>query len=100
MTHAFKAYLQLILADMIAVLALAGCDNGDTYKDNVVPQELKVTTMSDSTHMFVPSTDSIVGCNFELGAVVDFPTCGAQPLDRLHQTIRVYGIISHFRRRR
>ena len=67
MTHAFKAGPRLILAGMIATFALAGCRHGNTYKDNVVPQELRVTTMSDSTHVYVPSTDSTFGCNFKLG---------------------------------
>lgn len=80
MIHTFKVGLQLTLAGMITTFALAGCRNGNTYKDNVVSQELKVTTMSDSTLVYVPSTDSTFGCNYELGAVVDFPTSGPSPL--------------------
>lgn len=80
MTNTFKTSLRVIMACLMATFALAGCRNGTTYKDNVVPQELKVTTMSDSTHVYVSSKDSTFGCNYELGAMVDFPTSGPSPL--------------------
>lgn len=80
MTHSFKASLRLTLAGMIATLALAGCNNGNTYKDNIVTQELTVIAVADSVHEYEEYTDTSVGLNFELGAEVDFPIGGPQPL--------------------
>ena len=70
----------LYLWSLLAVLTISGCHNRNPHTDNVVPQELVVEFMADSTVVEGVFSDSGDKCRFELGAEVDFPIKGPHPL--------------------
>ena len=72
--------LQALTVLMTMALALTGCQNNTTQQDYNVAQNLTVETVHDTISVSCDSEDSGIVSGFELGAEVDFPVDGPQPL--------------------
>ena len=71
----------ILVAGIALSLAFAGChDRKNQQVVKRVNEKMEVKTISDTTIFSRASSDTVDGNHFELGAEVDFPTDGPQPL--------------------
>ena len=71
----------ILVAGIALSLVFAGCHDRKTQQVvKTVNQEMEVKTISDTTVMSRASSDTLDGIHYDLGAEVDIPTSGPQPL--------------------
>lgn len=76
-----KIYSLLFPTSVVVLFFVIGsCHNGSAGHDNVITRDLTVKNVSDTMFISQASSDSIIGWNYELGAEVDMPIDGPQPL--------------------
>ena len=81
-------------AGMFALLALTGCHDGKTAQDYIVTQNMMVRTVADTTSITGVLLDSDFVSGYEIGAEIDYPTDGPQPLT---DSIRLFVIKDLYR---
>lgn len=83
-----KASLGLIMAGVMIALVLSGCQDKNTQQDNIVTRNLTVKTFADTASITGVSLGPDYVTGYEMGAEVDYPTGGPQPLiDSIRQLI-------------
>ena len=88
-------YSLWLFSGIFALLALTGCHNDKTAQDYIVSQNLTVKTVADTTSITGVLLDSSFVSGYEIGAEIDYPTDGPQPLaDSVRQFIvrELYGM--------
>ena len=71
----------ILVAGITLSLAIAGCQNKNAQQVvKTVEQEMEVKTVSDTTIVSRASSDTLDGTHYELGAELDIPIDGPQPL--------------------
>ena len=75
-----KACPWLLLTGMMIALVLSGCQNKNTQQNNIVSQSLTVRTFADTASIKGVLLYSGFVSGYEIGANVDYPVDGPQPL--------------------
>ena len=75
-----NCYVLWLFVGTLAVFVLMACSNGKTTKDYIVSKNLMVKTIADTSSFTGVLLDSGFVSEYEIGAEVDYPVDGPQPL--------------------